>query len=90
MNGQPFDNLRANSWILLTPFKSGQLYSSQVACYKGRYKNPLTDAKVEDKFCSLGHRTFGRRCIGPLLECLWRLNEAQELSKLLRRLTRVE
>jgi hypothetical protein len=61
------------------------MYSSQVAYYK----NPLTDAEAEDKFCSLGHRTLSRRRIGTLLKCLWRLDEAQVLSKLLR-LTRVE
>ena len=69
--------------------RSGQRFSSQVAYHKGHYKNPLTDAEVEDKFRSLAARHLSANRINALLSHLWRIDEAPDLSELLR-LTRVE
>ncbi len=68
---------------------SGQRYSSQVAYHKGHYKNPLSDAEVEDKFRSLAVGPLTEAQADALLECLWRLDQASDLSELLR-LTQVE
>ena len=68
---------------------SGQRYSSQVAYHKGHYKNPLTDAEVEDKFRSLAAEHLPADRIDALLAHLWRIDEAPDLSELLR-LTRFE
>lgn len=68
---------------------SGQRHSSRVAYHKGHYKNPLSDAEVEDKFRSLAVGPLTEAQADALLECLWRLDEASDLSELLR-LARVE
>ena len=68
---------------------SGQRYSSQVAYHKGHYKNPLTDAEVEDKFRSLAAERLPADRIDALLAHLWRIDEAPDLTELFR-LTRFE
>ena len=68
---------------------SGQRYSSQVAYHKGHYKNPLTDAEVEDKFFSLAAECLPPDRIDALLACLWGIDEAPDLTELFR-LTRFE
>ena len=68
---------------------SGQRYSSQVAYHKGHYKNPLTDAEVEDKFRSLAAEHLPADRIDALLAHLWHIDEAPDLSELLH-LTRFE
>ena len=68
---------------------TGQRYSSQVAYHKGHYKNPLTDAEVEDKFRSLAAERLPADRIDALLTHLWRIDEAPDLTELFR-LTRFE
>ena len=68
---------------------SGQRYSSQVAYHKGHYKNPLTDAEVEDKFRSLAAEHLPADRIDALLAHLWHIDEAPDLTELLR-LTKFE
>lgn len=68
---------------------SGQHYSSQVAYHKGHYKNPLTDAEVEDKFRSLASERLPSGRIDALLSYLWTIDEAPDLTELFR-LTRFE
>ena len=68
---------------------SGQRYSANVAYHKGHYKNPLTDAEVEDKFRALAAEQLPAARIDALLSHLWRIDEAPDLTELLR-LTRFE
>ena len=68
---------------------SGDRYSSQVAYHKGHYRNPLTDAEVEDKFRSLASEHLSPDRVDDLLQCLWRIDEAPDLGELFR-LTRFE
>jgi len=68
---------------------TGQRYASQVAYHKGHYKNPLTDAEVEDKFRSLAAERLPADRIDALLAHLWRIDEASDLTELFR-LTRFE
>ncbi len=63
---------------------SGQRYSSQVAYHKGHYRNPLTDAEVEDKFRSLAAEHLSADRIDALLAHLWRIDEAPDLTELFR------
>ena len=63
---------------------SGDRYSTQVAYHKGHYRNPLTDAEVEDKFRSLASEHLSPDRVDNLLQCLWRIDEAPDLSELLR------
>ena len=63
---------------------SGQRYASQVAYHKGHYRNPLTDAEVEDKFRSLASEHLSGERIDALLDHLWRIDRAPGLSELFR------
>ena len=68
---------------------TGERYSTQVAYHKGHYRNPLTDAEVEDKFRSLASDHLSPDRVEALLQCLWRIDEAPDLGELFR-LTRFE
>ena len=68
---------------------TGERYSTQVAYHKGHYRNPLTDAEVEDKFRSLASEHLSPDRVDALLQYLWRIDEAPDLGELFR-LTRFE
>ena len=61
---------------------SGDRHSAQIAYHKGHYKNPLTDAEVEDKFRSLASERLPTDRIDALLSHLWRIDEAPDLGEL--------
>ena len=63
---------------------SGQRYASQVAYHKGHYKNPLTDAEVEDKFRSLATELLSPERTDEVLAHLWHIDEAADLGELFR------
>ena len=63
---------------------SGDRYSAQVAYHKGHYRNPLTDAEVEDKFRSLASEHLSPGRVDNLLQCLWHIDEAPDLGELFR------
>ena len=63
---------------------SGQRYASQVAYHKGHYKNPLTDAEVEDKFRSLATEHLSPERTDEVLAHLWHIDEAADLGELFR------
>ena len=60
----------------------GERYSSQVAYHKGHYRNPLTDAEVEEKFRSLAAEHLTPARTDELLAHLWHIDEAPDLTKL--------
>ena len=63
---------------------SGAKHSARVAYHKGHYKNPLTDAEVEDKFRSLASEHLPGDRVDALLAHLWRIDEAPDLAELFR------
>ena len=63
---------------------SGDRHSAQVAYHRGHYRNPLTDAEVEDKFRSLASEHLTDDRVGALLAHLWRIDEAPDLGELFR------
>ena len=65
--------------------KSGQSYSARVDYHKGHYKNPLTDAEVEEKFRSLANGVIPQARTGALLERLWRLEEVEHIGEVIGR-----
>ena len=65
--------------------KSGQRYSSEVAYHKGHYKNPLTDAEVEEKFRSLANGVIPDARTDGLLGRLWQLEEVAHVNELIGR-----
>ena len=60
----------------------GERYSSQVAYHKGHYRNPLTDAEVEEKFRSLAAEHLTPARTDELLAHLWHIDEAPDLTGL--------
>ena len=72
-------NLRMNN---------GQTYSAEVAQFRGHHLNPMTDAEVEAKFRGLCEDLLTPDQTEELLARLWRLEEEEDISALLR-LTRI-
>jgi 2-methylcitrate dehydratase len=55
--------------------KSGARKSLRVEYHRGHWKNPMTDAEMEDKFRSLARRYLPAQRIDALLRQLWKLEE---------------
>jgi 2-methylcitrate dehydratase len=68
--------------------RSGQKYSAEVPYHKGHYKNPMTDAEVEEKFRSLAKDLLSPHQTDALLEKLWRLEEVEDIGEVIK-LTRI-
>ncbi|PKB79118.1 MAG: hypothetical protein BZY88_14915 [SAR202 cluster bacterium Io17-Chloro-G9] len=67
---------------------SGQRFSSEVAYHKGHYKDPLTDAELDEKFRAQCNGLLPEARTNALLERLWRLDTVEEIVEVLR-LTKV-
>jgi 2-methylcitrate dehydratase len=63
---------------------SGQRYASEVAYHQGHYKNPLTDAELEQKYRSLVSDVLSPRQADALLDRLWHLEEVTDMEDVLR------
>jgi 2-methylcitrate dehydratase len=68
---------------------SGQQYASEVAYHKGHYKNPLTDAELEEKFHSLADKVLSPSRADALLDRLWHLEDVADMGEILS-LTKIE
>ena len=64
--------------------KSGEEHSVQVAYHKGHYRNPLTDNEVDRKFRSLAQEHLPAERVDALLDCLWHLEDVQNVGDLIR------
>ena len=62
---------------------SGERYSSEVPYHRGHYKNPMTDAEVEDKFRSLAQDLLSPSQTDSLLEMLWNLEQVDDIGEVL-------
>jgi 2-methylcitrate dehydratase len=67
---------------------AGQRYSSEVPYHKGHYKNPMTDAEVEEKFRSLAQDLLSPDQTDALLDRLWHLEEVEDIGEIIR-MTRI-
>ncbi len=56
-----------------------------MAYHKGHYKNPLSDAEVEDKFRSLAEGVIPESRTNMVLERLWRLEEVENIREVIGR-----
>jgi len=63
---------------------AGQRFSSQVAYHNGHFKNPLSDAELEDKFRSLACGPLPKAQADALLDRLWNLEELADVGELIR------
>jgi 2-methylcitrate dehydratase len=68
---------------------AGQRYTSEVAYHKGHYKNPLTDAEVEEKFHALAGAVLSPSHADALLENLWHLEDVADMGEVVK-LTKME
>ncbi|MES2562260.1 MAG: MmgE/PrpD family protein [Pseudomonadota bacterium] len=64
--------------------RSGKRYSAEVAYHKGHYKNPISDAALEEKFRSLANDVIAPSQVDRLLDRLWHLEDAQDIGDILR------
>lgn len=68
--------------------KSGERKSVRVEYHRGHWKNPMTDAEMEEKFRSLARRYLTSEQTGRLLQQLWALENMPKAGSLVE-LTRV-
>ncbi len=84
-------NRRAPEAMLCTvevATKSGKRFAATVPYHKGHYKNPLSDAEVEEKFRSLARDLLTPAQTDALLDRLWHLEEVTDIGEVIR-LTRI-
>jgi 2-methylcitrate dehydratase len=68
--------------------KNGQRKNVRVEYHRGHWKNPMTDAEMEEKFRLLARRQLPAPRIDALLKQLWALEEVNNIGALVE-LTRV-
>jgi 2-methylcitrate dehydratase len=62
--------------------KSGQRKSVRVDYHRGHWKNPMTDAEMEEKFRSLARRHLSAEQVDALLRQLWTLEDMSNAGTL--------
>ena len=68
--------------------KNGERKNVRVEYHRGHWKNPMTDAEMEEKFRLLARRQLPAARIDALLKQLWRLEDVTDIRALVE-LTRV-
>jgi 2-methylcitrate dehydratase len=63
--------------------KSGQRKNVRVEYHRGHWKNPMTDAEVEDKFRALARRQLSAAQTDNLLRQLWALDSLPKAGELI-------
>jgi 2-methylcitrate dehydratase len=63
--------------------KSGERKSVRVDYHRGHWKNPMTDAEMEEKFRSLARRHLSAEKVDALLRHLWTLEDISNVGTLL-------
>jgi 2-methylcitrate dehydratase len=62
--------------------KSGQRRSVRVDYHRGHWKNPMTDAEMEEKFRGLAHKHLPPERLNNLLKQLWALENMPKAGAL--------
>jgi 2-methylcitrate dehydratase len=68
--------------------KSGQRKTVRVDYHRGHYKNPMSDAEMEEKFRLLANKQMSRTRVDGLVRRLWDLENMERVGDLLQ-MTRV-
>ncbi len=63
---------------------SGASYTAEVPYHRGHWKNPMSDAEVEDKCRALSTDLLAPQQIDALLDRLWHLEEVVDIGNLIR------
>jgi 2-methylcitrate dehydratase len=66
---------------------SGKVVSKQVDYHKGHPKNPMSDQEVEEKFQKLTRKYLDKNRARRILDALWKLEKAKDISKVISLLT---
>ena len=63
---------------------SGERYSTEVAYHRGHFKNPMSDAEVEEKFRALAQDLLTPTQTDAILERLWNLEQVEDIGEVIR------
>jgi 2-methylcitrate dehydratase len=66
---------------------TGKVVSKQVDYHKGHPKNPMSDSEVEEKFQKLTRRILDKSRARRILDAVWNLERAKDVSKVVSILT---
>jgi 2-methylcitrate dehydratase PrpD len=76
------DGMEEDQVELRLTMKDGSVWSERVEHASGSPQNPLSDARLEEKFMTLATPTLGEGDAKDLLERLWRLDDVSNVSGL--------
>ncbi|HJY91323.1 MAG TPA: hypothetical protein VJ255_13635, partial [Candidatus Acidoferrum sp.] len=63
--------------------KSGERRTVRVEYHRGHFRNPMTDAEMEEKFRSMAQKHLAADRLDSLLRQLWALENVPEVSELI-------
>jgi 2-methylcitrate dehydratase len=63
--------------------RSGRRHVEEASHPKGHARNPMSDADVEAKFAGLAHGLMSKDAAGGLVQALWAIDQAQDVSTVL-------
>jgi len=66
---------------------TGKVVSKQINYHKGHPKNPMSDSEVEEKFQKLTKRILDKSRARRILDAVWNLEKAKDVSKVVSILT---
>ena len=66
---------------------TGKVVSKQIDYHKGHPKNPMSDGEVEEKFQNLTRRILDKSRARRILDAVWNLERAKDVSKVVSILT---
>jgi len=66
---------------------TGKVVSKQIDYHKGHPKNPMSDGEVEEKFHKLTRRILDKSRARRILDAVWNLEKAKDVSKVVSILT---
>jgi 2-methylcitrate dehydratase len=64
--------------------RSGAAHSAEVGYHRGHWKNPMSEAEVEEKFRKLAQGTLAPARVDRLLERLWHLESQSDAGEIVR------
>ena len=73
----------ANLCLLEIVLKSGARKTVRVDYHRGHFKNPMTDAEMEEKFRLMAQKHLSTDRVDNLLRILWGLENEKQASKLI-------
>ncbi len=63
--------------------RSGPRKTFRVEYHRGHFKNPMTDAEMEEKFRSMAEKQLGADRVDNLLRVLWNIETAPQVNQLI-------